>query len=272
MKITVLFSILLAPAAAGYCAEGALKTFPAGGIAGVYADTENGPITVSGAAKGDITVEVLAHDPAKCKLTMAEEGGRLQLSAEGIKLRPEPGWRNLFGLIGGGERTDCHTGFKISVPGGRRLEARSGTGDIAVSEFSGEVLLKTGTGDMQVGGLTGNLDVKAGTGNLTGDACAKNIEVKGGTGGVSLAGLCGSVKVKTGTGGVRLEWAKVPASGSAEAVTGTSDIAMVFPARAEVAVIMKSGTGSVKNEFGAGGTFEANAKSGTGDIAILKAK
>lgn len=270
-RIISLAAMLIAAAAAG-CAAGEVKTFPAAGLAGINVATDSGAVSVTARESAEISVEVLEPAPDRCRVTMAAEGGRLRLEAEGIKYRPPASWSNLFGLLGRGEKTDCHTGFKVLAPAGLPLVAASGTGDMEISGLTGALALRSGTGDMRLSKVTGDLGVKTGTGDLSGEICAKSAEVRGGTGEVRLTGLCGSADVKTGTGGVKLAWGKLPAAGYARAVTGTADIELTFPAGAALGVIMNSGTGSLKNEFDGKGGFEVNARSGTGDISVLKAK
>jgi len=266
MKTGFMLSMLLALPAAGYCAGENVKTFPAKDVAGISAATEIGAITVAG-ADGDIKVEVFGGDPETCVLTMGVRGGKLLLKAESTrKVRI----KGPFGI--GGKWADCPAAFKVSAPSGVNFEAKSGTGKIGISGIAGRVSVKSGTGDVALSALAGKVEVDNGTGNIFGELCSKDLRVKSGTGKVDLKGLCGPADIDTGTGGVALEWTKVPASGSAMVKTGTADIAVTLPAGADVVTELKSGTGSVKNEFNSGVGFQLSAKSGTGDISVLKAR
>lgn len=251
-----------APAAAG----GDVKTFRAAEIKAVSAATETGAITVAGAA-GDVRVEVFMADPDKCVMTMGVKDGKLILKAEGSRKVKE---KVAFGL--GSRWADCPAAFKISVPSGVDFEAKSGTGKIGVSGIAGRVGVKSGTGAVALSALAGRVEVDSGTGEVFGELCSKRLSVKTGTGKVDLKGLCGPADIDSGTGAVTLEWASVPASGSAKVKTGTRDIAITLPAGAVLDPELKSGTGKIINEFGRGTGFRLEARSGTGDISVLKAK
>lgn len=266
MKRTIMFSMLLASAGAGYCAEGDVKTFPAAGVTGISAVTGIGAITVAG-ADGDIRVEVLMGDPDKCVMTMGVKGGKLILKAEGSRKVKE---KVAFGL--GSRWAECPAAFRISAPSGVDFEAKSGTGKIGVSGITGRVTLKSGTGAVALSALAGRVDVDSGTGEVFGELCSKRLTVKGGTGKVNLKGLCGPADIDTGTGAVTLDWAKVPEAGTARVKTGTADIIITLPAGAALNPGLKSGTGKIMNEFGRSTGFRLEAKSGTGDISLLKAR
>lgn len=266
MRITNIFAVLLVSAGAGYCAEGDAKTFPAAGVTGISAVTGIGAITVAG-ADGDIKVEVFMGDPDKCVMTMGVKGGKLILKAEGSKKVKE---RVAFGL--GSRWAECPAAFRISAPSGVDFEAKSGTGKIGVSGITGRVNVKSGTGAVALSALAGRVDVDSGTGEVFGELCSKRLTVKGGTGKVNLKGLCGPADIDTGTGAVTLEWARVPEAGTARVKTGTADIVITLPAGAALNPDLKSGRGSVNSEFSRGSGFRLEAKSGTGDISLLKAK
>jgi DUF4097 and DUF4098 domain-containing protein YvlB len=272
MKNAVMLVSLLLALPAARCAAGELRVFPQAGIAGLDVATTNGAVIVTG-TEGKIEVEITGNDePEKCRITTEINNGVLTLKAEGVPVAAAKSWKNLFGLIGSDERTNCRAGFAVYAPAALPLEAKSGTGTLKISGRSGQVSAKAGTGDISVSALTGSLVFKSGTGRVSGEACAASLEVKSGTGDVDLKGLCGPAEVKSGTGEVRLAWAKAPASGEVLVNTGTADIDLIFPEGTKLAASLKSGTGSVANDFAAGGTLAVTAKAGTGDVALRKIK
>lgn len=276
MRTIKILAVLLVSAGVVHGAEGEAKTAPAAGgdvktfraadIKTVSAATEIGAITVAG-ADGDVRVEVFMGAPEKCVMTMGVKEGKLILKAEGSKRVKE---KSAFGLSS--RWADCPAAFKISAPSGVDFEAKSGTGKIGASGITGRVNVKSGTGAVALSALAGRVDVDSGTGEVFGELCAKRLSVKTGTGKVDLKGLCGPADIDSGTGAVTLEWARVPASGSAKVKTGTKDITITLPAGAAVTAALKSGTGKVTSDFKGEGPFRLEAKSGTGDITVLKAK
>lgn len=266
MRTIKILAVLLASAGAVYGADGDVKTFPAAGLTGISAATETGAITVAGAA-GDVRVEVFMGDPAKCVMTMGVKNGKLLLKAEGSKQVKE---KIAFGL--GSRWAECPAAFKITAPSGVDLEAKSGTGKIGISGITGRVAVKSGTGAVALSALAGRVDVDSGTGEVFGELCAKRLSVKTGTGKVDLKGLCGPAEINTGTGAVALEWGKVPAEGTARVKTGTADVVITLPAGAVLNPDLKTASGAVVNEFARGSGFRLEAKSGTGDLSLLKAK
>lgn len=276
MRTIKIFIALLVSAGAVYAAEGDAKTAPAAAgdvktfraadIKAVSAATTIGAITVAG-VDGDVRVEVFMADPEKCVMTMGVKEGTLILKAEGSKKVKE---KVAFGL--GSRWAECPAAFKISAPSGVDVEAKSGTGKIGVSGIAGRVGVKSGTGAVALSALAGRVEVDSGTGDVFGELCSKRLSVKSGTGKVDLKGLCGPADIDSGTGAVTLEWARVPASGSAKVKTGTKDMTITLPAGAVLDPELKSGTGKIINEFGRGTGFRLEARSGTGDITLLKAK
>lgn len=256
---------------AGYCAPAETKTFPAAGLAGIYASAETGNVFVSGGAAGDISVEISDNDPGKCILTSKVEGGRLLLKAEGIRLPAPKSWRNLYGFLKRpGKKQDCPVNFRISSPSSVLLDVENGTGATDISAISSDVKIQSGTGRVYVRGLTGGLDIDTGTGPVEGAACVKDLRLRNGTGKIKLAGLCGPASAETGTGNLDLEWAKVPASGQVRVESGTGAVRLAFPAAAKLSASLTSGTGAVTNEFGNAGGFPVTVESGTGAVSLLK--
>lgn len=212
------------------------RTFPAAAVKAISAVTESGPVTVT-AGEGDVTVEVLGGDPDKCALTMELREGILLLKAESNRKR-------LF----------CPAGFKVRAPSMVDLKAKSGRGKVSVS------------------GMAGVVEADLGMADISGEFCAKQLTVKGRGANVALKKLCGPAEIDIGGGSVAMEWAVVPASGTASVKTWGADISLVFPPEAAISASLKSDTGSVKNEFSEGGSFSVVARSKTGNIAVLKAK
>ncbi len=215
---------------------GKIWIFPAAEIKEISVDTETGPVTVAG-GEGDVTVEIFGGDPRKCALSVELRDGTLLLKAESNRK-----W------------TFCPAGFKVRAPSGVDLKAKSGMGKVNVS------------------GMAGVVEADLGLADISGEFCAKQLIVKGRGSKVALKGLCGPAAIDIGAGSVAMEWATVPASGTASVKTGGADISLVFPLEAAISASLKSDTGSVKNDFAGGGSFQVLATSKTGNIAVLKAK
>ena len=212
------------------------RTFPSASVKAISTLTESGPVTVT-AGEGDVTVEVLGGDPGKCALSMELREGTLLLKA-----------------VSNRKWTFCPAGFKVRAPSGVDLKAQSGMGKVSVS------------------GMAGLVEADLGLAEISGEFCAKQLTVKGRGAKVALKGLCGPAEIDIGGGSVAMEWAAVPASGTASVKTWGADISLVFPPEAAISASLKSDTGSVKNDFSSAGPFQVRAISGTGNISVLKAR
>ena len=277
MKITVLFSILLAPAAAGYCADGEGKTFPAAGLESLVVNAVAGPVSVSGAGAGEIAVTLTGTEPEKCVITMKAEGSRLVLKAENALKAGGQEKRGFWKRLFSGEGLDssryhtCRLGFTVSAPPALKVSAGSVSGAVSIDGVSGDVDARTVSGGVRADAAAGSLDARTVSGNISGTSCARSLKAVTTSGKIDFKGLCGSAAIDTVSGNVSLAWARLPSGGQARAGTVSGDVLLVFPADAAVASTLSSVSGRKISEFGGAG-FPANVKTVSGDISVLKVK
>lgn len=286
MKITVLFSILLAPAAAGYCAEGELKTFPAAGIESLAVSAVAGPVSISGAGKGEITVALTGTEPEKCVITMKAEGSRLVLKAENaLKNEGQENrgfWKRLFsgeGLNSSRYHT-CRLGFTVSAPAALKVSAGSISGEVKVSGFAGAVKAAAVSGALTLEKLGAGLDAETVSGAMnlsdisgrvsaettSGDIALKNLagSLKAGSvsGDITMDGVSGDADARTVSGGIRAD----AAAGSVAARTVSGNISGTSCAKS-----LKAGTTSGKIDF-KGLCGSAAIDAGSGNVSLAWAK
>lgn len=154
----------------------------------------------------------------------------------------------------GVSNTTCRVDFEISAPKAADLKLKSGSGDVAVKGISGTMEFSVGSGDVEV------------------DGEIKNLKAYSGSGDISIKGLTAGGEVKTGSGEVELVYNQDPEDGDLSVILGSGDAKITFPETAKVQTILKTGSGSVKNELGDNpeGRFRLMVKSGSGDLSIKK--
>jgi Toastrack DUF4097 len=125
----------------------------------------------------------------------------------------------------------CSVGFTLRVPAEVGLVVRTSTGDVTVRDRGGDLSLSTGTGDVTGTGLTGRrVEVRTGTGDiaLRFAAAPTSVLATASTGDVDVAVPAGdpyTVRTHTSTGDVVVSvTVHIPAPRTIEARTTTGDV------------------------------------------------
>jgi len=240
MKKALLTAVVLGAALAARAEDGAAREFPAQGVKTIRVQTESGNIEVHAGAK--LAVEVVDNKkPELCLLTLEVQGDSLVLKAESARRYFVPG-------------PGCGAGFRVTAPAALSLEAKTGSGNVALDGMSGAAALAAGSGHI-AGILAGSLIAKSGSGGL------------------NLKGLTGGADVKSGSGGVTLVWAKAPA-GSVAVKSGSGDVVLAFPAGTKLQSRQVAGSGSAVNTLGEvpDAPLKVSVITGSGDSTIEAAK
>lgn len=239
-------------------AEETAKVFPATSLRMMDIQSAGGDLRIEGSDTQEVKVTVTNQDPAKCEITMEQNGSTLRIKAKG---KQKFFWRS-----------GCNAGFQVQSPKTLSLEASSGSGKIRVTELNGVLSLNTGSGDIQMYDVTGDMKARLGSGSLKGTSRAKQAEIRCGSGSVNLEGLLGSANVKAGSGDVNLEWAEGPKAGEVDVKTGSGDVSLMFPEETKLQTDIRTGSGKVRNEIGetASAKLRISVKAGSGDVTIGK--
>ncbi|MFI5345932.1 MAG: DUF4097 family beta strand repeat-containing protein [Elusimicrobiota bacterium] len=240
------------------------KSYPASSVREIVVTTAGGAVSLTASAGASVNVDVspAAAPGDDCQISQQLRGSTLTLVARA------PGSRMSFG-----PGKQCSAGFAVSAPAGVSVKAASGSGNVSLGAFSAKADIKTGSGDVAVSGFSGELIARSGSGRVGGDASGPKIDVNTGSGNVDLSGLTGGASVKTGSGEVSLSWARAPRSGKIDVRTGSGGLNATFPAAARLKVSAKSGSGSLNSDFVNDGkaSLELTFRSGSGSATLKKA-
>ena len=162
----------------------------------------------------------------------------------------------------------CEVDLVVWIPVDSAVDLDIGTGDVAVSDVTGDVRVEVGTGDVDLYDLVGDVLVDVGTGDTRLVGLAGDVEHYGGTGHLVGEELASAVlSADLGTGGVDLTFVAVPDAVSIH--VGTGDVDLVLP-DGTYAVDADAGTGDVDVDVvdDPDGECTIDVRTGTGDIHI----
>lgn len=179
-------------------------------------------------------------------------------------------------LVRGAEGLGGQLDITVVVPTGSRAVVGDGAGDVRIAGGLGRLEARTGAGELTVErGADQRNRLTTGTGNIRVGASTGDLTATTGTGDVLLDRIDGHVAATAGVGDVLVRHA---GSGHLTARTGLGDVTVhVAPgtaARLDLATGLGSRDVQLTPADGAGAaerTVEIEAKSGKGDLRILRA-
>ncbi len=180
----------------------------------------------SGGSGGvDVTVRYGGSDMDKARERFESMEFEVEQSGDGVVVRSSR--RNRANWQIGWSRGRFEIQVVVQVPDGFEIDARTGDGDVQVSDLRGEVKVATGDGDVGLDSVEGAvLRVATGDGDINlDDVRADELSVRTGDGDIQANSLdVGSVEIRTGDGDVDLR----QISGRFEVETGDGDIFASF--------------------------------------------
>ena len=204
---------------AGYAAEAEsvknIKTFPAKGIADINIRTNSALIYLETAQTADIQVEQLPDNARACNITMKIAGKQLILKATDKS----------------GEYKDIKTGFRVQLPAGISVTARSNSGDIEIHRITAPVEARTNSGDIKLDNVSGSLKATTDSGDIEG---AINSPEK-------------PISLKTLSG----------------------DVSVTFPENAAIAVNAGTSSGTLHNDFSGKTGLPVSVRATSGDTPAI---
>lgn len=186
---------------------------------------------------------------------------------------------DLVVVVPAGSRVVLHDGAgEVDVRGAlARIEARTGAGDLRLERGAEEgSRLTTGTGDITVGPAPGTLGATTGTGDILVGPAAGAVTATTGTGRIDLARTDAEVSATTGVGDIEIRRA---VSGRVKARSGLGDVTLRVEPGTAVHLDLATGLGDrdvrltpADGADGARRTLEVEARSGKGDLRVLRAE
>ncbi|WP_455448743.1 DUF4097 family beta strand repeat-containing protein [Natrinema thermotolerans] len=142
--------------------ETVTETFDTEGIREVSLDTENGSVTVEGAADDATALEVRGHKAAPTEGTL--ESLTLESKRSDDRLTVETASEDVPFLIGPDPKFDLEATVPAEVG---VIRGETTNGDVTVRDATGEVVAETTNGDIDIEGVDGDLTSENTNGSIT---------------------------------------------------------------------------------------------------------
>jgi hypothetical protein len=155
--------------------------------------------------------------------------------------------------------------YRVTVPKGTRVVARSGSGATTISGVGGEVSVKTGSAAIELRDLGSDVKAESGSGAITIAGIRGGLEVRTGSGAIRAAGLTGAVTARTGSGAIDIAMA---GDGAADVETGSSAITL---RGLRGALTARSGSGHVRAEGVPSGPWHVSTSSSAIEVRLAAA-
>lgn len=148
----------------------------------------------------------------------------------------------------GCDSADCSVLYTIRVPEGVQVTARSGSGDVTVTEIEGAVSVETGSGTVFLNTVKGLITVETGSGDIVGtrlEAATATFEAGSGNIDVAFENIIASLFVETGSGNVTAQLAGGPYNLDAATGSGSTDFKIDDDDTSPNVVTLKTGSGDL---------------------------
>ncbi len=99
-----------------------------------------------------------------------------------------------------GIATDCGLDATLVVPARTAVSLASYGGDVAISDWTGHLVLATGGGNVNAGNLGGTLQIVTSGGDLAGNALTGSVRISTAGGNINAGDLAGTVRLQTSGG------------------------------------------------------------------------
>jgi hypothetical protein len=124
------------------------------------------------------------------QLSLKSEYGRAVLVSEIV---PQP-------FAGGETRINLH----IELPGKMDLKIVDGSGDMYVTDITGNLAIDDGSGDIRLEGITGRITIRDDSGDIGIEEVTGSIEINDGSGEIEIQHASGDVIITDTSGGIEI--------------------------------------------------------------------
>lgn len=149
---------------------------------------------------------------------------------------------------GCGEREGCSVDYLISVPEGTEVFARTGSGDVTITEISASVDIATESGVVFLNTVKGDILVATGSADIVGtrlEATTARFISGSGNIDVSFERVVADLAAETGSGNVTAQLAGGPYNLDVETGSGGIDLKVDDDDTATNTVVLKTGSGDL---------------------------
>ena len=214
---------------------------------GVTVDTRDFPFAASGGnlsletIKGEVSIE--GWDGSRAEVEMTKNSNtnvRFISDGKNLTIKTEP--------AGGG----VDVKYIIKVPRNvGKIEIKSATGDINLSDLTGKVSVNNGNGSVTLADINGDVGVNTGSGDITLTDVRGDIGVNSGSGSIQMTDVGGEVAANTASGDIDVGFAGALTKPLA-INTASGDIQVRFDGNVNADLEVKSLTGDINIDEGFG--------------------
>lgn len=213
------------------------------GVKNLEIDNHKGWIKITGTQDPKINIEVeKINFDKKCRLLVKKSGDDIEIDVD----------RDV--LI---NTQFCEANITITVPDFIDLDIENGSGDLKITDTKGEIDFKIASGNVVIHSLD-----------------LPELEGKIGSGNAEIRGLTGSADLISGAGHLDLDYTSFTHHTTLDIKTGSGNVKLALPPKAQIDVNTLMGSGKVDNEFpqDSKAPFKISFKSGSGNLEIKKKK
>ncbi|WP_433012119.1 DUF4097 family beta strand repeat-containing protein [Kribbella sp. CA-294648] len=216
-------------------------------VSTVRLDSPNADVTIKVADVDKTTVE------EKRSYWLVKRGDAFDVDGETLTLDGDCGWQ-------------CRADFVVTVPRGTKVTGQNGSGDLAISGASG-VNAKSRSGEVTLTDITGDVKLELTSGDVEIDRLTGKLELEASSGDIEAKGLKGGpVQVDITSGDLRLE---LDEAVDVRAKGTSSDIKVTAPS-GDYKVHTDTRSGEVDNRLGndPDGGHSIDASTVSGDVTL----
>ncbi len=233
------------------------KTFKVTGTPTVSVSDISGTITITGEKISEVRVTSEKKDP-KIEIIMEQTGNRVRVEVK----HPDRSGVDFSRWFGGsGDSSDVK--IQIVMPDAGNLEARSVSGDVAVSGLRGDIQVKTVSGDLALKNLGERITAETVSGDIRIDQARGEVTLKSISGDLNAQGLEGRLTTSSVSGDSKILQSNLFFT-SAETTSG--DLYMETPLARSGSYTLNSHSGDVTVRIPKSSSFRLTAKTFSGDF------
>jgi hypothetical protein len=198
----------------------------------------SGQISITGYNGSVVTVAAFREGPDKDLVQIQDQSS--------------PGHVSLTVQYPSGGSSNASVRFVIQVPRTSSYEfdsLKSASGDIQVTDVTGDIKTKTASGEITIQQVTGNVQASAASGDIKITQVAGTVTASAASGDVTATGISGAASATTASGDVDVELTGVSGSGDMKFSSASGDVRVKAPAQLSAQVEMSTASGSIKTDF-----------------------
>jgi putative adhesin len=216
---------------------------------------DGGMLTVKNIV-GDITVVQSPDDRVEVRAEKRTRG-RADPGAVAFDVRESPTNTTICTVYRGesacegGNFTDARVvvRYTIAMPGGVRLRASTGNGQLSVERAGSQVELSTGNGAIHIAEAEGQVAASTGNGDVEVESAGGPVRASSGNGRIFVSTGAGPVSASTGNGDIDVRMKTLSTSSNMEFSSGSGAVRITLPPDFNGDVDASTGSGDLRTDF-----------------------